>query len=344
MRSVRQPARLWSQEVVTMRALSISIALLVPGAALAQNKPDSSNERRPRDKPSDDNVARADALFQEAQALQSNDLNAACTKFAESYALNPHALGTLLNVALCDEKLGRIASALEKFTLARDVAAEMLASGDRDVAAHKKAAMDHIAKLSPRIPHVTIEFVPPVLPGTTIVIDGKAYPEDQLGKVAVDPGSHEVVISAPGYLPYETKFAIAEGEHHTVAIPPLEKSVSVRGTRRTIGIIVGGAGAAVGLTGIVVGLVARSRYNDVTTCHPGGNCDAPDDYTRRKNAIALGHVGTVVGVAGGAALVVGAVLWYTGRSRPAAAEAAPRITLVPQLAPDTAGITAVGRF
>ncbi len=321
-----------------MRSLPILIALVcAPAAAIAQ-KPT----------PTEDNVERADALFKEAQALQSTDLNAACAKFAESYELNPHALGTLLNVALCDEKLGRIASALEKFTLARDIASEQLASGEKDVAAHKKAAIEHIGALAARIPHVTIEFVPPVLPETTIVIDGKAFAKDKLTAVPIDPGSHEIVVSAPGYLPYETTFAIAEGEHHNVAIPRLEKSVTVRSTRRTIGVIVGGSGALVGLTGIVVGLVARSRYNDVTSCHPEGNCDLPEDYTKRKNARSLGTVGTVAGAAGGVALVVGAVLWYTGR-KSGAETAQPRVSLSPHIAPDSAGgwtatVGAVGRF
>lgn len=330
MRSVRESTRL---QAVTMRALWLSLALLLgPASAIAQPKP------------SEDNVARADALFREAKALLSIDLNAACSKFAESYVLNPHALGTLLNVALCDEKLGRLASAFEKFTLARDVAAETLANGPDEAAqASKKAAITHITALAPRIPHVTIEFVPPVLPETTIVIDGKAYAKDKLADVPVDPGSHEVVVSAPGYLPFESTFAIAEGEHHNVAIPRLEKSVSVRSTRRTIGIIVGGAGAMVGITGIVVGVVARGRYNDTTSCHSGGNCDDPDDYTKRKNALALGNVGTVVGIAGGAAVVVGAVLWFTGR-KSSAERASPRVTLLPHVEPDGVGITAIGRF
>lgn len=331
MRSVREPTRL--RQEIAMRSLWISIALVcAPAAAIAQGKP------------TEDNVAKADALFKEAAALQSIDLNAACAKFAESYALNPHAIGTLLNVALCDEKLGRLASALEKFTLARDIAAEALANGEQDVAAHKKAATTHIDALVPRIPHVTIEFVPPVLPDTKIVIDDKAYARDKLTELPIDPGSHEIVVSAPGYLPYETTFAIAEGEHHNVAIPHLEKSVTVRSSRRTIGYIVGGAGALVGATGIVVGLVANSRYDDVKSCHPEGNCDLPEDYTKRKNARSLGTVGTVVGLAGGAAIIVGAVLWYTGRPSSSAEQAPPRTSIVPHIAPDNAGITVLGRF
>jgi hypothetical protein len=313
-----------------MRSIWICIALAcAPAVAIAQDKPDN------------DKVTRADLLFKEAQALQSTDLHAACAKFAESYDLNPHAIGTLLNVALCDEKLGRLASAFEKFTLARDLAAEMLASGDKDVAAHKKAATTHIASLEKRVPHVTIEFVPPLLPETTIIIDGKAYAKNQLVEVPVDPGEHEVVVSAPGYLPFETTFAIAEGEHHSVAIPQLEKSVTVRSSRRTIGIIVGAAGLATTATGIIVGLVANSRYDDVTSCS-GTTCDLPEDYTKRKNARSLSHVGTVIGITGTAAIIVGGVLWYTGRR---STESAPsRVTLLPQISPDGGGIAAVGRF
>lgn len=317
-----------------MRTVSILLALLAfvfaPALAVAQPA-----------KPSDNTVARADALFEEAQALLGTDLNAACAKFAESYELNPHALGTLLNVARCDEKLGRIASAHEKFKLARDIAAEQLASGSKDVAAHKKAAITHIDALEKRIPHVTIELVPPILPDITIVVDGKAHAKDKLATLPVDPGSHTIVVSAPGYQSQEVSFAIAEGEHHTVAVPRLEKSVTVGRSRRTIGIIVGGSGAVVGLTGIVVGLVARSRYNDTTSCHADGSCDLPEDYTRRNNARSLGNVGTVVGAAGGIALVVGGVLWYTGRRT---TESRSRVTFVPHVSAEAAGITAAGRF
>jgi hypothetical protein len=327
-RSVREPARLRYEEEVAMRSLWISLVLAAPAVAMAQGNADTE--------------ARARKLFDEGAALREIDLNAACVKFSESLALTPHAVGTMLNVALCDEKLGHFATAVEKFTLARDLAIELIANGEKDAEAHKKAATAHIAELSPRVPHVTIELVPPVLPDAKIVIDDKAYPLDKLTELPIDPGKHEVAVSAPGYLPYETTFAIAEGEHHSVAIPHLEKSVTVRSSRRTIGIVVGGAGAIVGVTGLVVGLVANSRYDDVTSCHADGNCDLPEDYTRRKSARSLGNVGTVVGIAGGAAIVVGAVLWYTGRK--SSAEQAPRVTLLPQLAPDAAGIAAVGRF
>src|SRR4051812_10367911 len=63
----------------------------------------------------EDKVAKADALFAEGIKLRDSNLELACAKFGESLQLNPQAIGTLLNVALCDERLGRLASALRRF-------------------------------------------------------------------------------------------------------------------------------------------------------------------------------------------------------------------------------------
>src|SRR3954468_13496447 len=98
----------------------------------------------------DDNVAKADKLFVEGRALMDSDLHAACEKFEESLKWNSQAIGTLLNVALCDEKLGRVASAAAKFAQARDMARE----GNMTV--HLEAAEERLKDLLPRVPYVTI--------------------------------------------------------------------------------------------------------------------------------------------------------------------------------------------
>ena len=65
----------------------------------------------PRIARADDEAATAQALFDQATALKANeDWAGACPKFESSYRLDP-ALGTLLNLANCFEKLGKIASA-----------------------------------------------------------------------------------------------------------------------------------------------------------------------------------------------------------------------------------------
>jgi hypothetical protein len=58
--------------------------------------------------------AAAEALFREGRdAAKHGDLETACADFAESQRLDP-APGTLLNLAECEEKLGRVASACSR--------------------------------------------------------------------------------------------------------------------------------------------------------------------------------------------------------------------------------------
>src|SRR5690349_16906011 len=100
----------------------------------------------------DPRIDRADQLFTEGKALLPSNLIQACSKFEESLQYNPAAIGTLLNVALCDEKLGKLASALARFTEARDHAKE------QNLAEHVRAAEDHIATLTPSVPHLAIQL------------------------------------------------------------------------------------------------------------------------------------------------------------------------------------------
>src|ERR1700722_18868342 len=61
----------------------------------------------------------AQALFERAkESANHGDWASACAQFAESQRLDP-APGTLLNLADCDEHVGKIAAALEHFQEAR---------------------------------------------------------------------------------------------------------------------------------------------------------------------------------------------------------------------------------
>ncbi len=289
----------------------------------------------------DDRVARADQLFEEGKAMLAKDLAGACAKFEESLKFNSQAIGTLLNVALCDEKLGRFASASAKFAEARDRAKE------QNMAVHLKAAEDHIASLADQVPHVTLKFSEPPLPQTTIVIDERLIPFADIANHPIDPGAHDVVVSAPGHLSFKMHLEIAAGENKDLSIPPLEKSVTVRSSRRTIGKITTATGVAALGTGIALAIVARRDYDSATE-----HCDriTTDDgqlrwqcnsegFAGTGNARTLGNVATVVGGIGLVAVGVGAFLWLGG-----ARDGEPRVTVLPQVSPDGAGIAAVGHF
>src|SRR5262245_20159289 len=73
---------------------SIALALLSPAVSRADEAED-----------------RADRLFRQAQEkMAANEIDAACRLFAQSLEAD-RAIGTLLNLAVCHEKQGRLATA-----------------------------------------------------------------------------------------------------------------------------------------------------------------------------------------------------------------------------------------
>ncbi|MEO7330625.1 MAG: preprotein translocase subunit TatA, partial [Minicystis sp.] len=72
--------------------------------------------------------AQADALFKEGRsAFDRHDFPTACAKFEQSQAADP-AAGTLLNLALCEEKLGKLLPARAH---AKEVLASLSPRDDR---------------------------------------------------------------------------------------------------------------------------------------------------------------------------------------------------------------------
>src|SRR5438105_5984989 len=114
--------------------LQVSALVLVASAAHAQ-----------------DAKARAEALFEEAQTLmKKGDLTSACPKFAASEKLDP-AVGTLINLATCYERQGKVASAWASF---REVAITASRANQEDRA---KFATKRAAELEKRLSHVVIK-------------------------------------------------------------------------------------------------------------------------------------------------------------------------------------------
>ncbi len=289
-------------------------------------------------------IEKADQLFAEGKALLASNLLQACAKFDESLEYNPAAIGTLLNVALCDEKLGRVASAVAKFSEARDRAKE------QGFTQHVRAAEQHIAALEPDVPHVTIQLTEQ-LPDTKVLIDDRVVALDAIANIAVDPGERDIVVSAPARLPYRAKVVVGKAEHRDVVIPRLARSVTITSSRRRIGqIITIGGVAAIG-TGLGIGLYARNLYqNQFGHAVPGdGLCDRQtkrcesNGLKQTKRAATLGNVGTTVGVVGVAVAAVGVFLWIRSPSMPRDASDK-KLTVVPQIGTDQLGIAALGRF
>ncbi|HEU4410362.1 MAG TPA: hypothetical protein VFS43_34225 [Polyangiaceae bacterium] len=179
------------------------VALALAGGARAQ--------------PSPGDRAFAEGLFREGRDLLARgDFAAACPKFAESYRLDP-ALGTLLNLAICHERQGRVASAWVEYN---DAAAEALRTGQKS---RLDYARGRAKKLEPKLAFVVVRVAAP--PDGLEIKLGEA----SVGKAAwgsplpVDPGEHPLRASAPGYKPWQGAVRVGDaGSRTAVEVPPLE--------------------------------------------------------------------------------------------------------------------------
>ena len=316
-----------------MRSVDLALAALV----LAGLGRDLRADPRP-----DPRIERADRLFAEGKALLESNLLQACDKFNASLRENPEAIGTLLNVALCEEKLGHVATALARFSEARNRAQE------HRLPEHARAAQQHIAALEPRVPHLAIKLTDQ-LHETTLLIDDHIVALNTLASVPVDPGERVITVSAPDRLPYRAKLMVGIAAHLDVVIPALARSVTVTSSWRRIGQIATGTGVVAAGFGLGLGLYARGLYRKQ---FDSGECKHLDtgDYcsttgqTRTDRAHTFGNVGTALGVAGIAVAGVGAYLWYRSPSSTSGEPGDRKLTVVPELGPDGLGVVALGRF
>jgi hypothetical protein len=152
-------------------------------------------------------------LFEEAHALiQKSRYSEACPKLEESVRLVP-AVGAQLDLADCNEQIGKLATAWTGFL---EVAARSKVSnqGEREKLARRRARA-----LEPRVPKLVID-VPNAPLGVEVKRDGIAVDAAAWGKATpVDPGRHRVTVTAPGKQRWVTTVEIAEGATARVELP-----------------------------------------------------------------------------------------------------------------------------
>jgi hypothetical protein len=284
--------------------------------------------------------ATAEALFRQGrQAMEAKDYRQACPRFAESQRLDP-ASGTLMNLATCEEKVGKLASAWQHWKEAIDA---LPAKDDRIPFARSR--VDELEKKLPRL-NVTLS------PGTDHT--AKVFrDETELGSASqgvllpVDPGPHTVTVKMPGHVPESVTIAVAEGEEKRLEVRPgavdpaastKGAEVSVRPPPRTLGWVVGGVGVAGVGVAVVTGSMLMSKKTSLETTCPNKMCADQAGVDSASSGKTLLVVNTVGWVVGGVGLGLGAYLLLSApRSRATAA-------LVPAAAPDGASLSCVGTF
>jgi hypothetical protein len=152
--------------------------------------------------------AEADAAFQRGRTLMAKgDTVAACAEFETSMRLEP-LHGTLYNLALCHEQLGKIASAWTEL--------KELAENDTNAVRAKDAAR-RAAALEKKLTRMRIEVTSPA-PDLVIKRDDIDVTALANRDVPVDPGRYTFVATAPGKKPVTFELDIRR-PGRTVAVP-----------------------------------------------------------------------------------------------------------------------------
>lgn len=332
---------------------ALAVATLSFGAAGAQAQP------------SRDSSAAAEALFQEGVTLSENgQWQKACEKFAASEELDV-AVGTLLRLGDCYERVGRLASAWARFREAGSLAQT------QNMPEREQLARQRAEALEPRLARLTITPPSEIPPGFQVTSHNEPVPKASWGSaLPVDAGELIVEARAPGYLTFSRSVTIptTPGASLTVTIPALEPEAvsSVRepaaapsrhakpATRHRPASDRGYAARATGVTFAVVGGVGllgaagltlmSSQRNDESLKHcPNGPrlCSARG-VQLREEATTLADMATLSASAGGGLLATGLVVYVIGARREPREQAA--LQVVPDVGISSVALQARGSF
>jgi hypothetical protein len=284
--------------------------------------------------------AAAESLFQEARKLMDARRYAeACAKFAASQKLAPGP-GTLLNLANCYEKDGKVASAWARYHEAVGLA-QRLGRPDRE-----KTAKEGADRLEPRLIKLTI--VSDAV-GVDVKLDGNLLDRAVIGTaLPVDPGKHTIEAMAKGKKSFVTTLDVSERtKNPSVQIPALEEDTTSQkpdppkpppdkiieppkeekpgwGAQKIVGVVGMGVGV-VGLgVGAFFGLRASSRWSDAKPRCPNLECDK-QGIDLAADAKSAGNLSTIFFIAGGLVAAGGAVLFFTAPSRERAQDTTQRV-------------------
>jgi tetratricopeptide (TPR) repeat protein len=165
-------------------------------------------------------VARADSATAEAEFREGRRLARAgryaeaCPHFEASHRAMP-ALGALLNLGVCHEKVGRTASAHAELRAAQEMARQR---GDSREAIARELA----DALEPRLSRLRIVLAGPLAAGLVVRRGPVDITADLGSAIAVDPGDHDIEASAPGLTTWTVTVSVrAEGHTVDVSVPAL---------------------------------------------------------------------------------------------------------------------------
>jgi hypothetical protein len=336
-------ARRAVQSIAAISIVAAAIVVVAPARAFAQN-------------------AEAEALFVDGERLmKEGKIVEACDAFAASNRIEARA-GTLINLGLCREQNGQLASAWSAYkdalTRAKDPKKQQVAS-------------ERVASVEPRLSYLTIS-VPDESRVDGLALTRNGFAVDAVlwnRAVPVDGGTYKIAGHAPGHEEWSTTVEVPKEKGKiSVEVPrfkDLQKLVTEATTPKTetepvdeeepttapsmftpqrkIAIGVAGLGVAAIGAGVLLGMQAKGYEDDAfalcpnpaTPCADG---DRATELTDKGHSRAL-FANISYGV-GAAALIGAGVLWFLGA--PPTAEATVAVT--PRTGAGTAAIDLTVRF
>jgi hypothetical protein len=280
--------------------------------------------------------AAAEALFSQGKALLEQGNTAEACKSLEASQRLDAGLGTLLYLADCYERAGRLASAWATF---REAASIAKGRGD---SARASVASERADALEPKLSRLSIQVAGGNPPDLVVERNETAVPRATWGvAVPIDMGTHQIRAHAPGRLDWTGSVTVEDnGMTASIEIPrlaaaaeqPEASEMPARTTpegavgadappeagsgQRAAGLVVGGLGVVGVAVGAIFGIDAIGKNDDSLAL-----CD-PNDATRctaegkqlRDQAGRAALASTVAFGVGGVALATGIVLYVTAPS------------------------------
>lgn len=335
----------------------LGATLLVHAPKAHADRPDEEHGQAPGDDTAGAENDSARLLDAQGTALLSQRRVAeACPQLAESYRLQP-GTGVLLRLALCQELLGKRATA---WTLYLDAAERARTSDDGKLVA---LAERRAAALEPQLARLTIHLDATAKEARSVEVlrNGSPLELTSLGEaLPVDPGPQVIEAVAPGRRRFQDTVLVREspGTYSiTITLPTTRPSLlppppqvrhaesasSGLSTQHWLAVGAGGIGL-VGVTiGSIFGLSVSSKMSRARdSCTSGTRGCSDEALAVQDEARDAARVSTLAFGAGLAGLAGGVALWLTApkaSERPLNA-----LRAVPLIARDTAGLQAVGSW
>jgi serine/threonine-protein kinase len=264
-------------------------------------------------------------LFDDARKRMASEDFAGAARELEESLLMFHGKGTLFNLAVCYEHLGRFGRAWALYNEVADAAAQ---AGEMD---REHVGREHAAAIAGSVPHLIVQ-VHGAIDGLVVRRDGAGLGRSTWGaRLPVDPGETALTAEAPGHKPWREVVVLAAGETKTIQVPALEADpasvprtatpeiprplppparASLIGPQRAIALAIAGAGVVTLGVGSYLGIKALAEWP--TAPCPNDRCPSQSTVDQRTASRADGDAATWTLLAGGVAVAGAAVLWFTG--------------------------------